>query len=133
MRWILPPSCALLDTADADQDLARTKLAIDKFVDPAIDADATLAEIDRMTATIEKMIATLPPEAAASSLERMKALRAFLYEPGWWNDQRPFTYDLNDPYGTKFGTRSCPPTCRRERATASPCRSCSSCWGIGSA
>lgn len=98
----------LLDSADADPDLARTKLAVDKFVDPAVDADATLAEIDRMTATVEKMIATLPPEAAASSLERMKALRAFLYESGWWNDQRPFVYDLDDPYGTKFGTQELP-------------------------
>ncbi len=59
-----------------------------------------------MTATVEKMIATLPPEAAASSLERMKALRAFLYEPGWWNDQEalsPTTW--TDPYGRKFGTQ----------------------------
>ncbi len=98
----------LLDTPSVDRDLARTKLAIDKFVDPTIDVDASVAEIDRMTATVEKMIATLPPEAAASSLERMRALRAFLYEPGWWNESKPFLYDLADPYGKKFGTQELP-------------------------
>lgn len=96
---------ALLQSPQADLDFAEAKLAIDAFVDPSIDSEAATAEIDRMAMVVEKMIATLP-EAEATSLERMKALRAFLYEPGWWNDHQPFRYDLEDPLGQKIGAQS---------------------------
>ncbi|WP_179301184.1 MULTISPECIES: hypothetical protein [unclassified Mesorhizobium] len=52
------------------------------------------------------MIATLRPEAASTSMEKMKALRTFLYEGGWWNNSRPFEYDLSDSYGQKPGSQS---------------------------
>src|SRR5262245_9745480 len=92
---------ALVDAPPAELSFGKAKLEIDKFADPSIDEAAALAELDQMAATIEKMIATLPAEARSSSLERMKALRAFLYEPGWWNGGKPFRYDLSDPFGQK--------------------------------
>lgn len=96
---------SLLDKPENELDFTQAKLAIDAFADPSIDVDAIGAEIDLMVETVEKMIATLPPEAAATSLERMRALRAFLYEPGWWNDNKPFQYDLDDPYGQQAGAQ----------------------------
>lgn len=99
---------ALLDTPEAELDFARAKLSVDAFVDPSVDRDAALAEIDRMAGTIEKMIATLPPEAAAKSLEKLQALRTFVYEPGWWNEEKPFQYDLEDPLGQKPGSQALP-------------------------
>jgi regulator of sirC expression with transglutaminase-like and TPR domain len=96
-------------SASADRlDFAHAKLAVDKFVDPSIDEAAALAEIDGMAATVRKMLATLPPDEAATDMETMKALRAFLYEPGWWNGEKPFQYDLSDPYGQQPGTRLLP-------------------------
>jgi regulator of sirC expression with transglutaminase-like and TPR domain len=80
-------------------DFARAKLAVDRFVDPAIDEAAALAELDGMMAIIGKMLGTLPPELASTDIEKMKALRAVLYEPGHWNNARPFQYDLSDPLG----------------------------------
>ncbi|QPC95069.1 hypothetical protein GA829_09290 [Mesorhizobium sp. INR15] len=97
---------ALLDAPEAEMNFGRAKLAVDKFVDPSIDDIAALAEIGSMVVTVNKMIATLPPDAASTSMERVKALRAFLYKGGWWNNGRPFEYDLSDPYGQKPGSQS---------------------------
>ncbi|PSJ51077.1 hypothetical protein C7I84_27740 [Mesorhizobium ephedrae] len=96
---------ALLDARADDLGFARAKLAVDKVVDPSIDDAAALAELDRMAATIRKMLAMLPPEPAATDIEKLKALRAFIYEAGWWNDNRPFQYDLSDPLGQKPGSQ----------------------------
>ena len=96
---------SLLNKPSSKLGFAEAKLAIDAFVDPSIDGEAANAEIDRMVVVVRKMIATLPPEAAATSVERMKALRSFLYEPGWWNNGRPFQYDLDDPLGQKTGAQ----------------------------
>jgi regulator of sirC expression with transglutaminase-like and TPR domain len=98
----------LLNTSNGAMDFARVKLAADRFVNPSIDEAAALAEIDGMAATVRKMLATLPPDVAASNMEKIKALRAFLYEPGWWNGEKPFLYDLSDPYGQQPGTRLLP-------------------------
>jgi regulator of sirC expression with transglutaminase-like and TPR domain len=89
---------ALLNAAD-ETSFAELQLAIDKAVDPAVDIEAARIELDAMVATVNRMLATIPPEAASTSIERMRALRTFIYESGWWNDHRPFGYDLDDPRG----------------------------------
>ncbi|TGP85403.1 MULTISPECIES: transglutaminase family protein [unclassified Mesorhizobium] len=96
----------LINVPDGKADFARAKLLVDKFVDPSVDETAGLAEIDSMVVTVSKMLGTLPPDAASTSMEKMKALRTFLYEGGWWNNGRPFEYDLSDPYGQKPGSQS---------------------------
>ncbi|MER8887688.1 transglutaminase family protein [Mesorhizobium sp. M0816] len=96
----------LINSPDEQADFARAKLAVDKFVDPSINEVAALGETDAMVVTVNKMLSSLPPEAASTSMERMKALRTFLYEGGWWNNGRPFEYDLSDPYGQKPGSQS---------------------------
>ncbi|TPM40180.1 transglutaminase family protein [Mesorhizobium sp. B2-3-4] len=105
----LPPPAtfvrSLLDAPESEMDFARAKLAVDKFVDPSTDEAGTLAQIDGMVATVNKMLGTLPPDAASTSMEKMKALRTFLYEGGWWNNGRPFQYDLSDPYGQQPGAQ----------------------------
>src|SRR5262245_29263761 len=58
---------ALIDAPEAELSFAKAKLAIDTFADPSIDEAAALAELDRMAATVEKMIATLPAQARSSS------------------------------------------------------------------
>ena len=89
---------ALLSAADHTS-FAELQLAIDKEVDPATDLDAARAELDSMVETVKRMLATIPPEAASTSMEKMRALRTFIYESGWWNDHRPFQYDMDDPRG----------------------------------
>jgi regulator of sirC expression with transglutaminase-like and TPR domain len=41
----------------------------------------------------------------ADSASRLVALKRYLYESGPWNDNKPFQYDLDDPLGTKPGSR----------------------------
>ena len=77
------------------------QLAIDKVVDPSTDLDAARAELDSMVAKVERMLATIPPEAASTDAGKFEVLRDFLYRSGWWNDNRPFGYDLDDPLGQK--------------------------------
>lgn len=90
---------SLLDPAGGAKNFAEVELAIDRFVDPTADIAAAQAEVDAVVATLERMLATLAPDAAATSAERMQTLRAFLYRPGWWNGGRPFQYDISDPFG----------------------------------
>lgn len=97
---------ALINVPESEIDFGAAKLAVDKFVDPAINDRAARTEIDTMVITVNKMLATLPSDAASTSMEKMKALRTFLYEGGWWNNGRPFEYDLSDPYGQKPGSQS---------------------------
>lgn len=91
---------------ESETDSARAKLAVDKFIDPSVDEAAVLAVIEGMVVTVNKMLANLPLDAASNSMEKMKVLRTFLYEGGWWNNGRPFQYDLSDPYGQQPGAQS---------------------------
>ncbi|TPN00878.1 hypothetical protein FKO01_50280 [Mesorhizobium sp. B2-3-3] len=99
------PATFVRSLLESETDFGRAKLAVDKFIGPSVDEAAVLAEIDGMVATINKMLGTLPPDTASTSMEKMKALRTFLYEGGWWNNGRPFQYDLSDPYGQQPGAQ----------------------------
>ena len=88
---------ALLSAPDEEIDFARAKLTIDALVDPGIDVDARLAQIDEMVRRIQAMI---PPNA--TGVQKLEAVRAFIYDSGTWNGHRPFQYDMDDPLGTKL-------------------------------
>ena len=96
---------AIIEAPAETLDYASAKIMIDQLVDPSVDAAATLAEIDHMAGAVKEMIATIPASEQAKSIERLRALKAFIYRPGDWNDHRPFQYDLDDPYGDVFETR----------------------------
>lgn len=95
--------------APADKmSFARAKLAVDTFADPTLDETTALVDLDRMAATVSKMLSSLAPAEAATDMEKMKALRTFIYEPGWWNGEKAFSYDLTDPFGQQPGARLLP-------------------------
>jgi regulator of sirC expression with transglutaminase-like and TPR domain len=85
---------ALLQQDHSGTDLAHIKFQIDHLVDASTDPKVGLAEIDRMVADLQKII---PPGADAWT--NVDALRRFVYVAGPWNDNRPFAYDHDDPYG----------------------------------
>lgn len=87
----------LLKQPESQIDLARAKLIIDQQIDYSIDIEATLKKIDTMVYRIRAM-----PEFGPSSTAKLLALKRYLYEPGIWNDYRPYQYDLDDPLGTKI-------------------------------
>ena len=81
-------------------DLARAKLELDRLVMPSVDVEAELAQIDAMATELAAM---LPAEA--DSWTKVEILRRYLYEAGPWNDNRPFAYDMADPYGQIPGNK----------------------------
>jgi hypothetical protein len=91
---------ALLDQPEKTIDFAQAKLVIDKIVDPAIDVEAGLAQIDAAVKTIQSLL-----PAGASSQDKLLALKKYLYEAGAWNDYQPFQYDFADPKGTKISNK----------------------------
>jgi regulator of sirC expression with transglutaminase-like and TPR domain len=85
---------AILSLPEAELDYARAKVALDALVDPDQDAEWTYAELDRLTE-----LARQRAGAGASEVQKLRALRELIYEPGPWNEFRPYAYDLRDPDG----------------------------------
>jgi regulator of sirC expression with transglutaminase-like and TPR domain len=94
---------SLLATPEGQIDFAKSKLAIDKLVDPAIDVTAFLTQVDQMTARVESMAG---PDASA--IKKLAAVRKFIYVAGEWNGYRPFQYDMSDPFGTNLDNKLLP-------------------------
>jgi regulator of sirC expression with transglutaminase-like and TPR domain len=89
-----------LSQPDATVDFAAAKLTTDRLIDPTIDVDAAMRELDKLTHAI-----TSRSPAGLSPRERMDILLSTLYTAGPWNDQRPFTYDLDDPLGRDLNNK----------------------------
>jgi len=93
----------ILSKGSTDVGLARAKLTIDKLIDPSINIDANLREIDRLVGEIEKMAGP-----KASDAQKISAVRKVIYESGPWNDNRPFSYNMSDPDGIKLSNKLLP-------------------------
>lgn len=94
---------AILEQPEDRIDLARAELSIDQMIDPSIDIDATLTKLDAMAAEIKRKF---PPRP--SSLDKVQALREYLYVKGEWNRHQPFLYDFADPKGTQVRNKLLP-------------------------
>lgn len=84
----------LLTIPEEQLDLGKTKLAIDQLIDPSIDVAGTLRQLDAMVTQARALV-----PANASKRDTVVALQTYLYLPGPWNGNRPFQYDLEDPFG----------------------------------
>src|SRR5260221_2445556 len=71
---------AILQTPEADIDLAKVKLAIDHMIDPSIDVAATLATLDAKANELKAML----PKGASKRLT-MDALRFHMFQASPWN------------------------------------------------
>jgi regulator of sirC expression with transglutaminase-like and TPR domain len=86
----------LLNQSEGQIDLAQAKVAIDHMVDPSVDVEATLRELDQWVAKIRARFPT-----KASNKVKAEVLISTLYKPGPWNDYKPFGYDYAaSPYGS---------------------------------
>ena len=94
---------ATLRQPDNTMDLGRLKLTIDKMIDPSIDVDAWVKQIDEMAVQIRAM-----SRPSASSAERLQALQRYIYEKGPWNGYQPFTYNFDDPVGNNINNKLLP-------------------------
>lgn len=86
----------LLTTPERHVDIGLWALIVAHTYDPSVDVEAGLGDLDAMALEVQKMLA-----GRTSDLDKMLAIKTFLYEPGPWNQYHPFDYDLDDPLGTK--------------------------------
>lgn len=93
----------ILESPDKRIDLAETMLTIDRMIDPSIDVAANLKRLDAMT---REIVAQLP--SSPSSDDKVAALRSYLYQAGPWNEDQPFRYDLDDPFGRNIQNKLLP-------------------------
>jgi regulator of sirC expression with transglutaminase-like and TPR domain len=88
---IVPSVQAVLLAPEEELDYARAKVALDRLIDPAADADWTFAELDRLTAAARRLAGPHPAEQ-----DKLRAVRTVIYQSGPWNGFRPFDYDHED-------------------------------------
>lgn len=93
----------VLSLPDDQLDYGRAKLAFDRIVDPSLNADATMAEIDRLARRASGLAG---PHASPAA--KLSALRRVIYESGDWNGRRPFAYDHADPLGRNVRNKLIP-------------------------
>lgn len=85
---------ALLEWPDSQLDLARIMLTVDRMIDPTVDIDRSLAQLETMANVIKLRFPANP-----SRRDKLEVLRTYVYQAGPWNGYQPFRYDLTDPLG----------------------------------
>lgn len=90
----LAPLRTQFELPDERIDYAAAKLVVDRLIDPSTDAE----EVQRALDAWERAVRGNLP-ANATPRDKLDALLRTLYEPGGWNQGRPFEYDLSDPFG----------------------------------
>jgi regulator of sirC expression with transglutaminase-like and TPR domain len=90
----LLPLRKMLELPENKIDLIKAKLLIDQMIDPKTDVVAIRKVLNAMAINIK---ALLPPNA--SNQNKLIGLRRYVYLAGEWNNFKPFSYDLDDPFG----------------------------------
>lgn len=90
----------LLAMPDAQLDYGMAKLALDRLVDSTLDQSAIATEVDRIAAAAGALAGS-----GADEVRKLAAVRTVIYQPGAWNDNRPFAYDHADPYGQNLRSK----------------------------
>ena len=86
----------LVQVPEENVDVGLWALVLAKTFDPTLNVEPYLQRLDAMAAEIKRMLA-----GRTSDLDKLLAIKTFLYESGPWNDGHPFDYDLDDPLGAK--------------------------------
>jgi len=92
----------LLRQPEAQIDFAHAEVVIERMIDPSVNEKATLEQFE---AWASKVRARFPKGDAANNEVKLAFLASTLYEPGPWNDFRPFSYDLDDELGLSIPSK----------------------------
>lgn len=84
----------LINMPEENIDIGLWSLIIAKEFDPSTDVNAGLQMLSEMSEEIIRMLA-----GRDTDLDKLLAVKTFLYENGTWNNFRSFEYDLSDPLG----------------------------------
>lgn len=81
---------------EASIDIGLWALIVAREYDSTVDVQANLVILDSMAAEIRRMLA-----GRTRDFDKLLAVRMFMFDPGPWNGNHPFTYDLDDPRGRR--------------------------------
>lgn len=87
---------AILAVPDAELNYEKAKLAIHLLIDPEIDNDKVIAQLDRLAASATALAGPAPDLDV-----KLNALRKLIYQSGSWNDYRPLAYDHENYRGLR--------------------------------
>ena len=79
---------------DEQVSFGEAKLVVDQLIDPSTDTTTIRRDLDHWERAVRSNV-----PASANGRQTLDALLKTLYEPGLWNDGKPFSYDLDDPLG----------------------------------
>jgi regulator of sirC expression with transglutaminase-like and TPR domain len=92
---------SLLELPSDQLDFAKIKLAVDQVVDPTIDSNKTMQNIE---AIVSEINSKLPP--GSTSMLKLQALRNYLYGKHASNNHQPYQYDFDDPKGKNLKNKT---------------------------
>ncbi len=84
----------LVSVPENDINLLWSILVIDKYINPETDVEKTYRHVEGMGRTVAKMAGD-----KATDLEKIAAIRTYIYTAGPWNNHQPFSYDFLNPQG----------------------------------
>jgi regulator of sirC expression with transglutaminase-like and TPR domain len=87
----------MLNQPDESIDLAKVEVVVEHMIDPEVNQVETLKQLDTLAANTR---ARFPQGDATDTEEKGLILVSTMKDPGPWNDNRPFRYDLDNPLGT---------------------------------
>lgn len=96
--WAADPLALLraqFQLPDDRVDYTAAKLTVDTLINPSTDTAFVRRELDALERAVR---GNVPKDPTARLV--LDALLKTLYQPGPWNDGKPFSYDLSDPLGT---------------------------------
>jgi regulator of sirC expression with transglutaminase-like and TPR domain len=91
---------AVLSQPESKLDFLAAATAFDRAIDKGSDTSAARATVARLVDAARQMAGPKP-----SDRYKLAAVRKAIYGAGAWNYNRPFTYDLADPYGQQVRSK----------------------------
>lgn len=86
----------VVSVPDEEIDIVMARLIIEHGLYPTMDPNKVIHEIRRIGDAIKSRM-----PSGLSEVEQLFAMRHYLYEPGEWNEFKPWTYNQADPYGER--------------------------------
>lgn len=90
---------ATFSNPETELSYERAKLDFDRIIAPKTEWATVSADITKLAAAAQRLAAN------GTDVDKLKAIRQVLYEPGAWNNNRPFAYDQADPYGQNLDNK----------------------------
>jgi len=90
---------SMLNQPEDTIDLAKVEVIVEHMIDPDVNQADTLRQLDALAASTR---ARFPQGEATDTEEKGLVLLSTMKDPGPWNDNRPFRYDLDNPLGTNI-------------------------------